>query len=82
MAPFVWLLMVLGSCEAPCAGAGDWVDGGKSRLAACCEGLVASPTYDLACQATSGPDAGQCIPCGDGVCGRLEDGCSCPEDCG
>ena len=51
----------------------------------CCPGLTQSPLYTLVssageCIALPGGDF-ICTKCGDGICGKGEDNCVCPEDC-
>ena len=67
-----------------CLGRGEhvfpWDPGGPE----CCAGLVPSLLSEIdaatgECVALDG--AMVCLPCGDGVCDRDEDECSCPEDC-
>lgn len=53
----------------------------------CCAGLTAvnpglSPLPDGSCLTAQIDGVSLCINCGDGVCGKGENKCNCPKDCG
>jgi len=67
----------------------------KSKVEACCSGLVAVSAEDVprsdyrqddyppGCgpKPATPPDLMICVACGDGVCGLEEHFCNCPADC-
>jgi hypothetical protein len=60
---------------------GSWCDG----LTEWNSGMDTRQVVDAKCIATglmAGSPVGTCIKCGDGVCGRSENICNCPQDCG
>lgn len=70
---------------AGCITEGDTLfpnDGNK-----CCAGLLRAYNYEIQedgdCKSVQGKlgHQGICIKCRDGVCGKGENGCNCPQDC-
>lgn len=76
------VILLLAGCS-DCVRKGEYIieDGQE-----CCEDLSPKNEKEIyAANCTFFPNMGaslkQCIPCGDGVCGELENVCNCPEDC-
>lgn len=68
-----------------CIAVGGGFDLKDTSLGAhCCAGLVSrAPSSLLENGICAAPpvSAAVCLPCGDGVCQKIEDRCSCPADC-
>ncbi len=53
----------------------------------CCTGLkkvCGVKTFDGTCDQSADSSAfsvPMCLPCGDGICGHMENSCNCPKDC-
>lgn len=73
-----------GGTVGDCAPEGD-VREGKDICSLCCPGLAEveylAPDASGACEPQAPPSVLLCVACGDGVCGKGENVCNCPDDC-
>ncbi len=65
-----------------CVKEGQTIDP-KNNIS-CCKGLKPNANYKLSSGGSCAEPNGLiliCLKCGDGVCGKRENGCNCPQDC-